>query len=1788
MSQTDDFQYKCRYWVREPQRCSKWDIQKICCTDPTARFYPYCNLLGTQFRCNKYDGDPFDLNYMCVRPDPSRTVPNRKVDSARWVNLPILDSKGEVIQPGNYDPISCYNNGECDGYGTCVTCSGFMPFGMAFSNLQPDDERASLGYDLTEITTTSGLVFRLPLDFVVYNLRAKLGRCYWWNSNSADFTVNSSGVIQKPRYMCTNSDEEIYRFNDFYYDKELNMYIAPCNGAKPECPHYTGICWKYCVDKYMRYGDYVSAEQILELRYYLRKDRWTKDTYYASFYEGDIYAWDGVLEGSSDDIKIPSHRVYFVDFDSFDITSDKVVLSAGTPAEGTGVRFPTLVRALKSASLQPIIRNVFDNLQSNETDASQNDKANALQNNKANTSQTNGNVFEVSDINHKYITIFGDQFYYDSDTYAFNLNDPELEIPSHIKDFLLTYDSLSEAKASLIETFEDLYDDYRKYIEFLIRSSPEHILKSTIGDKWNMFYIDALSFFGDNTIVVVNNGSKEWEFDKISFKKVYVGGVIGQTKFNIEGSGVVNYLPAYENSFMADLNKNGEVKFKFFYLTSQENTKGPKNPVVYTYLDGVKKRLNPSLSDPLSYTLWKMNYKLYKRKVMSDLELTSKEVRFFGNAGYALVILPDEDKVLTDVIKPWDIEDIKLCYEKDDEEIQVDMEVVDKCNDKLEINQCIIKPKDITKFSSVCEDTTVLKIKSVYIYERRTATESIAEPGYEEVREDFVSENDHIEYGTTKITKEDDFYSVKQFSDMPIVPAVVFRGNTGRIKGQVKTKLVLWVRQPYCRDVEIYYSWTANYSYYKLLPEYVKYGKTGIQMHIELVTRSYTPPCGDHDLSFFNLKGPMWYPYDACDRYDKYTINNNIVYDTGIMEVFYEKDSSKVKHGKHDIRMLGPADNFGEICGIHSTLWMCYEDWSYCNLEKKGDNIFSGYARYRGGLTYFDKLKALQPYGSLPKFGNVYRDFLRSVRALDNIDYYVWTGTKYIRKSKWVPMTEAYSIMDVNRATFEYPYLMYISNDFYNDKSMYIDQLGLLQALQIEGIDINEELVVDDNRKVIRFRFEDIFRPHWISGIYYPYPKKLYLKGTNLLPVISWYTYKNNPIGDNTKSIQWAWRERWKDLERTKIRIDFNESKFRVIKGHYINITGSVIEELLCAYYVKLKDRNEGRHLFLDVTYPPYKYDFMVKEHRLVCDEGKHEVRLYAPKISSDLSYDESDELIAWKLQLNDGPIRCFNINGEWVDQTTTSGACQSTRELYKTCTKDPWVSEVSLFDTGYTSTTPVDERTIITYNDVGDEIKKYYQRGLNVKIYKDRLDYLPYKLKLLDPEFYELKLSDKPSFGENQWSFTEFMDNFYPGVYDLNADYNCELDNISITLYNSKGISIGATAITFKVGAREGVYPKTKKRPIFSGDLYHVPAIDIYISDDDNNYELVYSDSMLLYGKDDELSEVNIFYEFSLDIKKKVHGSKYVKLVFRLNPTQDELDQIKDLHKYYKSLYVTNHVFIKYLYFYYIEFVDAVDNIVTYERKYAISIGKHGDFPPHGYESTGSLLYKLPSDSSTVYQMDSIYGVVGIPGFSGACKTMNKLRGRIMEKCHHDKEPITGPRDPHYYETLQKKIHDDIINKGNTTFTMKSCQPPFLYTTLMDLHTSFPMWECEFTNTYVRPLAPIVPYGTYSPCGHKFIPDFTTLRYVPCILCGHYMPVPCLWRHIYDRVFIRACDENFKQKPNWAVVAYYQGTANVLIRPFEYFLAPTIARFENVSYLLNSWSGTISMFIPEGVSNLY
>jgi len=73
---------------------------------------------------------------------------------------------------------------------------------------------------------------------------------------------------------------------------------------------------------------------------------------------------------------------------------------------------------------------------------------------------------------------------------------------------------------------------------------------------------------------------------------------------------------------------------------------------------------------------------------------------------------------------------------------------------------------------------------------------------YIEVKEDFISNDALVEYSAVKIMESNGTYTVTKFSDTTLAPSIVFSGRTGKIRGQAKTKLLTWVRQPFCRDVE--------------------------------------------------------------------------------------------------------------------------------------------------------------------------------------------------------------------------------------------------------------------------------------------------------------------------------------------------------------------------------------------------------------------------------------------------------------------------------------------------------------------------------------------------------------------------------------------------------------------------------------------------------------------------------------------------------------------------------------------------------------------------------------------------------------------------------------------------------------------------------------------------------------------------------------------------------------------------------------------------------------------------
>ena len=1767
----------CQYWRTDERGvCPHWDPTIPICTyedsaGDKAEYYPWCNMLGTQYRCAQYGGKGTEA--MCVLPDNNRNSGNRLTGERDWVIKPTIDETGEITEAGNFSRITQYNEGKCDGHGTATKCTGYSPYHMQFGTLQPDDKDGSLGIDL-EGNFTGITDYRLPLGYDIYNKRAVLSRCYWWAEDAQEFTVNSgTGRLLPVTFYCTLGGEDpiVYEYNDFKWDPETLMYRAPCNGAKPECPHYTGICWQYCIDSKMRHGDKVLAEQILEMRYYIRKNRWDPDEYEESFIEPQIQAWKGTLKQeqlSSGDYRyeIPIIRTFIDDFDVFTIDHSPDILTEGARAEDYRSRFPDKVRELKELPLTPLIRNRFETL--------------------------NGeNVLEVSSLQHENVLIFGDTFWYDSETYAINLFDPDLSfIPIELQD----EDSMTKIEYSYTDPndFEAFHTKLDCLIQFMIEYMPDKIIKSSMGKQENMFYIDMPTMWGLNNICVLNKGSGRWEFDKITFNKIFCSGVIGQTEFSILGHGEINYLPAYDRDFTAYANENGDISFGFFPMISMY--RGDSAILNYFYNDSVRERLDASPTHPAPFRTYNLSYKLFRITAFSDLEMDLSNVRFFGNAGYALMTIPDPKYNLSNAIKPWEAKRITINYTDGS---TCGMEIYDRVNnlDKLETNQAIIRPKDIKDFKRVCKDD-VISIEYVYVYEKRsfgqtpTMTDEYDTPlPYTVVDDSFIGEDDVVnyhDYNDAELNQFGNEYTLSKFGYESLTIGAVFKGVTGHVKGQAKTKLIVWVRQPYCRDVEIMYSWSSIYEKVTLLPEYNCYGP--IDERVEGTTiRSYTPPCGDHDLSFFTGKGPMWYPYTDCDPYARYNIDGVTEFDINIMEVFWE--GYEPVHGQHDIRMLGPADQFGETCGSHAHLWNCLCDWSHCNYNKKGlsagdtHNYFSGYVRYRGGLSAQDRVKALRNGGSLPKFGNVYRDFLRSYRSMDNVDYYYWNGYNYIRLQRWVPMYEYFTVSDLTMPTTDYVFKLYCSNDYYDDNSTFIHPMGMmLVENQIENVAIHEKIDIDNNGDPYRYRFEEIFDPHDTNEtLYYPEqknPEQRFVGGL-LMDVIAWYTYKNYP-GSNaspvTHSIQWAWQEVWQDLERHQIASEEVENHLSCTA---INSKGCHIEtneddegdHLSGAPYLFSEDISylEGRHMFLDVAHPDYRHSFDMEEHRLVCDEGTYELVVYPPEVDDEGEY----EFPYWSVSLGPGPKRCFDVNGNWEPTPTPdSGDCLDYKSLYETCTTSPWATDVTLFAPGYTNESTdqaeSDGRMVRNYDAFGDLNKTYYQRGLDVSIDSTNLGYLPKSLNLYLADNYEVKFdklySELPSDMFTNWESME-VDEWYPADYcfyliysesqtELNIDFKFKMrpePEADETLDKVK-MSIGSVKCTFRFGSV--MAEEASKHVAWQGTLYHIPAITFYKGNSLDSMEEVEScDSMALATQFDALEDLEFIYEFENSPADILDGHYYFRITLRLDPTEEEIDDYAGLRDYF--ILSHNKVQLNCVNLYYDKLEQGIETIKTYERKYHISYGKHGDFPPHGYDSTGSLLYPIPDDKSTVFQYDTLRGVVGMPSSAGENKTMNKCRGRIMKECHEDKEKPPGV-NIYDWEAEQKKIHDAIaIQSGYTYFSMKSTIPPGMQRLLDEVGVIFPSWTCSFTNTLVRPLAEVKPYETYSPCGHFFFHNtkYMTHRYD----CGrHGFVFGRVEADVFDYSYIHACSDSFEWDQMDVLTAFRMRVGRLL----NSFLNPVIA----------------------------
>jgi len=1714
---------KCQYWNKhEPLPCIYWDEETTVCnyrgaedqnsvsSTYTPTHFPYCNLIGTSVGCSSYKSPNHGATIArCILPDPRRHVCNRAT-GRKWVTAEedsdTYNESGAVLLDWQFDTINGYNNGACDGVGTNVTCSGYAPYHLGFGVLTPSDSVELDTFALGRFSIDSEFDYRLPTNFVIYNIRAALSKCYWWRVDSGNFIVEEDSTIAlEGNWECSCPNDTSF-YSEFTLDNG-----PPCNGCKPECPSYTGVCWKYCIDVKMQDGDPILAEQIHELRYYHRESNWTTEAIQSIFIdEGDIFTWHGSIDparcaegslgqqldsecvdggatlkgalsttiginGMIEDYRIPAVKVTMPSFEEFTIETEDVELTQGTTVTSALSDFPTLVRSIQLLPLSPIIQTEFT-------------KHTTVNNENLLLFET---PFLAKDIS---VLIYG-KLFYSKTAYAINISDSKVRaiIPRELYHFDDIY---------LLETTlgpED-YDIFKARLVSAFRAlkalDPDKVIVNSLANEDLTFLMDVPVLSKDktyngsseNTILVFQEVNDTFTFDKISFIKRVVGGMMFQDDFKIIGDRklVRHPIPNFEKSFMTNLNHNGSISFHFSPFIDA----GIETTPAYTYND--VKHIDPLTGDLfIGSKKYKITIVTYLLEVTSTVEY-EREFKPIGSNGYALIKL--NDLYINNIIENWKAEKIVVTYENEVlapngttsiEYSECEMEIVHHGGDHKMPSRCVlVKPRNIANYGSICGRVSTVKIINLTYIEKRSF-EQLPELNlgtYEEVIEE--SDEVHILSAGTLEGSESNFIIVDY--KFVLTLATIMKDSTGRYFTMSRTKPIGMVKQVACPDVEIFYSWEGKYTEYQNFPHCRCCGPwTETHMSDDNIRRN-SPFCGDHFECAGCLIGPMWWPYNKCRDYSGYRqVTNLDNWDLEMRGLFQMRDDDgQWVHGAHDMRMLGPDKRDGRT-GLYCPPRACTCPMLTYNYYLRGEAYFVGYGRVRAGVSQ-SQISIWFATGSDPilPFGNERRSVLRSYRTMDQAPYIrtdIDPLTKIsIPRTDWklMPAIQMFSRSDITQNDDE------MWDYFCGSKGAnVINPLGFYLADEFDGLAIDE--TVDYHN---RFRFEDIIIARNEFNLGYPKTAGSYVVAVGNSIVSPWYDFKEYLVSG--LYIQWAWQEVWKPLERNSnesLECSYEEfvEEF-VTRGVVGNIKGT---------YLALGNIVAGLHQMIKPTYPKYEYDWQNKEFRLVGDESS-EARI---KFIAPTSKDQATgEYIGYPaLQLNNGPKRGINWQGEWLTADNADGTLPDGETLdedynvllYETCignysldtsisTATTWSNQVTLFDSGYddisTSSAEDDDRMVLTIAPItGDKVKTYFQRGLNVELFLNRLGSAPLKVQLLT------QLLQLDPFMEVVCGFTESLpigfkfDNIMRTIGRVSFSYEYGPNLISPAV-----ISANNTQVT------QAVYSYS-----------HMPEISIYKSSTGTatGATLLYKSSgMKLYdGPPEGVIEVKsetVEWENSWDYVAGGEVGLYV--VFRTTPTVEEISKLNttllDSGRYNSSLNLVNVLNTQ---LYKEELTDAQENIKIWERKYYVSYGHSADGPPQG---TGEVktLTDLPMTPHSVWQVDSVEGVNGIAGSNGQHAYINKCRGRFVFDIHEDEELLdTGSIAA--MENLQYELYNQAANKATTLSAMQGIMPPGLQKLLTDNGVIFGGAESlSLENSLISTLAEINNFPLMQAEGHSYIPS--------------------------------------------------------------------------------------------------
>jgi hypothetical protein len=825
-----------------------------------------------------------------------------------------------------------------------------------------------------------------------------------------------------------------------------------------------------------------------------------------------------------------------------------------------------------------------------------------------------------------------------------------------------------------------IFEELSSTVNDLLLTDPEVISVINSDSEQGYFITPPLKLeYGKNQLfmcVDFNDGT--WDFHRVAVNNIWSGGVVQQT--------------SYEHAYPDEGVARNEQPFKISPPPTAVVTAKPLGSSSFVELMSVYSETSPSGRNKYSYS------------VLEKTGAAGESIHKWcsvGNSSAVFVELEDTNlnyifnwKIVSAKMVPNESEDSdgnSVTIRKDAKEIE--MEVIDLDQNSLIPNACILKPKNLKE-----DRMTFMKsewtLNIDYTYE---AFDSSGSGGANAVA--GAGANGDYKAPPVSINIEGYKAIISDIETGPIGVIAFFKtapGAAGRLVSVMATRVYVMIADVRCRNVDIYYKYAAEGEEHVLIP---KSGfcieVAGSEVNGETNRYAYHPAGGDHELGD-KWEGPMWYPFNVCrgfDLYDEFTICNYCTAsfvgpDNGA--ITYTDDFSnlvgigQVVHRK-DFRYCGPAEYYsrGEVRGASACHCGCVFYWS-------------------GPITGFEwtgigKIKTSLPIhtpaweGAPPPFGNDGCELTEKYLSRDYVTHY---DANRVIRSEWMPV-----VMD--NSSFYFSFNAFDGGNEREEQSYcdasttnpfrYVDQLSLFALDSITETVPNYKQNEDGSPSGDRRSFDELFKIHYEGNCSYPPPV---LEPNRVM----FYDFKD-------KDVAWAWQERWADVERI-IPVDDD---------------GGGGDDADAEVFTKL-------NFISKYDKPKYVYSLYKEEHRLICDEDIHTITYKGPKVVDG-------KLSGYPtIQLGGGEPRAFeiiydNYDGTQITWTNSAELGGSSDNIYEKTTGGEWLHKEghdTVFDGG-ASASKDDERCVVVGIDLsGDEVKKYYNKGIDVKIPTDRLVYLP------------------------------------------------------------------------------------------------------------------------------------------------------------------------------------------------------------------------------------------------------------------------------------------------------------------------------------------------------------------------------------------------------------------------------------------------------------------------------